>query len=244
MGIFDIFGTGDQRQAANDQISGINAGYGQLSDLFGQGRNAITTNYAAGLSPLLANYSAAAGGVGAYGDATGANGPQGYARAVQNFQTDPGYQFALDQGTQNVLRNQSAAGQLNSGATDVALQNYGQGMANQQYGNYVSRLAPFLGMGTTTGGQIAQTYGNEAGALNSSFTGQGGAAYGAQSSIGNANANADLAGLNASANLWGLGTNLLRTFAGGGGFGSGGGGNTGNLGSWLSMPTSGFGGPP
>jgi len=200
---FDIFGTGDQRQAANDQISGINQGYSQLSDLFGQGRGALSTNYAQALQPFTQNYSQANQGTTQLGNLLGLNGASGGATAQKTLENMPGYQFALGQGSQNVLRNQAATGQLNSGATDVALQNQGQGMASQNYNNYVSQLLPFLNASNSAAGGIAGVNTGLGNQLNANLTNQGNAAYGAQTSIGNANANADLAGLTASSNLMG-----------------------------------------
>src|SRR5665811_2346504 len=105
MGFFqDVFGNAGAQDAANAKISGLNAGYGQASDLYGQGRGAINTNYAAALQPFNALSGSATQGANAYGDATGANGPAGNARATSNFQANPGYQFQLGQGLQAIDR--------------------------------------------------------------------------------------------------------------------------------------------
>jgi hypothetical protein len=202
MGLFDIFSNTDQRQAANDQIAGINAGYGQLSDLFGQGRSAINTNYADALAPFTQNYSDASGGVDQLKKLLGI-GPGGAGDISKTLENMPGYQFTLDQGNQNVLRNQAATGQLNSGATNIDLQKFGQGTAQQQYGNYVNQLMPFLQAAGGAASGIGAVKTGQGNALNANLTNQGNAAYGAQTSIGNANANADLANLTASQNMWG-----------------------------------------
>ena len=52
MGIFDIFSTSDQNAAADAEKAGLQAGYSQLSDLFGEGRSALNTNYTQALAPL------------------------------------------------------------------------------------------------------------------------------------------------------------------------------------------------
>jgi hypothetical protein len=93
-------------------------------------------------------------GARAYGDAVGANGTDGYARARTNFQTDPGYQFQMDQGQQALNRAHAAAGNLNSGNADADTLKFSQGLADQSYGNYVSRLAALLhGAGAATAGR-------------------------------------------------------------------------------------------
>src|SRR5258705_1124732 len=186
MDLFDIFSNTDQRQAADDQIAGINKGYGQLSDLFGQGRGAINTNYAEALSPYTKNYGDASGGVDQLKSLLGM-GPNGGAGIQDILKNLPGYQFALDQGDQNILRNQAATGQLNSGKTNLDLQKFGQGNANQFYNNYVSQLQPFLGAANNAAGGIAGVKTGQGNQLNASLMNQGNAAYGAQTSIGNAN---------------------------------------------------------
>lgn len=230
MGLLDIFSNSDAQAAANAQTQGYQQGYQQLAQLFGQGAGALNQNYAAGLSPVMQNYNLASGGANAYADASGANGPEGFARAVKNFQTSPGYQFALDQGNQNVLRNRAATGSLASGGTNLDLLTYGQGLANQQWNNWLGGLQPFLGMATTTGGQALSGYGDLGSRLAALFGQQGNAAYGSSVGQGNAQAQADYANLNASQNLWNMFGNIASggaKLAGGGGgslFGSFGGG--------------------
>jgi hypothetical protein len=98
MGLFDLFSNDTAEKARDEANAGATAGYNQLSDLYGQGRNAITTNYGAAGDLYKGLLSSYAPGAQAYGDATGANGATGYARAKSNFQTDPGYGFQMDQG--------------------------------------------------------------------------------------------------------------------------------------------------
>lgn len=55
-----------------------------------------------------------------------------------SFTTDPGYQFALDQGLQAVQRSNSA--KRGSGNALLALQRTGQGLAAQQFGSRVDQF--------------------------------------------------------------------------------------------------------
>lgn len=55
------------------------------------------------------------------------------------FHTDPGFDFALAQGQRNLNANFGARGLLKSGAALQGAIDYGQGMANQQYGNWFNR---------------------------------------------------------------------------------------------------------
>jgi hypothetical protein len=72
--------------------------------------------------------------------------PDGY----QGFQATPGFQFALDQAQDGVQNSVAARQGLNSGAAMDALQRNRMGMANQEYGNFLSRLG-----GLASGGQNA-----------------------------------------------------------------------------------------
>src|SRR5229473_3376072 len=137
MGLFDIFSTQPAKDAAGAQIAGINSGYGQLSDSAGQGRGALTSNYTAGLQPFLQNYQTSQAGTTALGNALGLNGAQGNEVATKAFWANPAIQSQLDIGDQNILRNQAATGQLNSGKTNLDLQKFGQQTAAQGWQNYV-----------------------------------------------------------------------------------------------------------
>lgn len=213
MGIFDIFGTGDQEAAAASQKQGLTQGYNALAGQFDQGRNALTTSLANSVVPFQTNLAVGQAGQGAYADATGANGAAGNTRAVNNFQAGPGYQFNMDQMMQNLLRGQEATGQANSGATNTDILTQAHGIADQGWQDYIKNLQPFLNSSNAAAGGIAQANQNAGNQTNQSFTTQGNAAYGTQAGIGNANANADMAGYNASGNLWGLASNALGSIA-------------------------------
>lgn len=88
------------------------------------------------------------------------------SNAFDTFRTDPGYQFALDQGSKTLQNSAAARGVLNSGATAKALTTFGQGQADQQYGTYFSRLQSLAGIGqsaTNSTQQAGQAYGAAAG---------------------------------------------------------------------------------
>jgi hypothetical protein len=95
-----------------------------------------------------------------YSNALGLNGADGNTAATSAFQAGPGYQFALDQGTQAALRGASAGGMLNSGNTLTALAGFGQGLANQEYGGWLDRLAGQSAQGLQAASGQAQGYGN------------------------------------------------------------------------------------
>ena len=65
-------------------------------------------------------------------------------KALANF---PGYQFAFNQGTQALDRSASSRGLLLSGGQLKDLTTFGQGMASQQFGNYVNQLQALGSLG-------------------------------------------------------------------------------------------------
>jgi hypothetical protein len=79
-----------------------------------------------------------------------------------SFQESPGYRFAFDEGVRAIDQGASARGLLNSGGRLRELTRYGQGMANQEYGNWMNRLQGLAGVGQTATGQSASLAQNEA----------------------------------------------------------------------------------
>lgn len=211
MGLFDnitgFFSGATAQDAANQQVQGLQQGYTQAADLLGQGRGALTTNFTNAVQPLQTNFNTANAGQNAYANATGVNGPAGNATALANFQAGPGYQYQLQQGTENELRNQSRTGAVNSGQTQADLQTIGQGQANQGWQQYIQNLQPFLGGAATAASGIAGVDTGLGTGLNASLGNQAGLAQTTQTGIGNANANATLAQNSGVANLLNLGMN-------------------------------------
>jgi hypothetical protein len=213
MGIFDAFSAAPGQKAAADQAAQIVQGYGDLSKQYGLGRGALTTDYAAALSPYTANFANAQAGQNALADALGLNGPEGSARAQAAFMNNPGYLFQLSQGTNAVDANAARTGQLNSGNTDIDLTKFAQGLAGTSWGNYVNSLQPYLGAANSAAGGIAGVNTGLGNQINTSYTGQGQAANAADIAIGKAQAGGDLAGYDASKNLIGAGLGVLGDVA-------------------------------
>lgn len=167
------------------------------------GSQQLENTYAGALAPFNQNYAATAPGQNQLGNLLGLNGANGSATAQNTLQNLPGYQFALNQGAQNVLRNQTATGQLNSGATNVDLQNQGQGVASQNYFNYANQLQPYLGAANNAATGIAGVNTGLGNQLNANQNTLAGMQYGTLAGQGNAYAQADYANLASSGALWG-----------------------------------------
>jgi hypothetical protein len=147
MGLLDALS--DDQGVKNSRLS-----YGLATKELGKGldksNNALKKNYQQA-DPFLAQAQELfsliqpqqQAGYDMYQNALGLRGPEGNEAAVGAFQQGPGFQFALDQANQNVMRNQAATGGLNSGGTLMALSDRAQGLQNQEYGSWLDRLHGF-----------------------------------------------------------------------------------------------------
>ena len=136
--------------------------------------------------------------------------------------SNPAYQFQLKQGQQALDRSAAARGMGYSGAQMKAAQQFGQGLASQEYdkqynrasgefGDYFNRLAGLsqggqqaAGSMAQAGGQYAQNAGNTFANLSNAQTNILGQQANARASGYAGQANAVTGGLNSLTNLYGL----------------------------------------
>ena len=78
-------------------------------------------------------------------DLLGLNGQPAADAAMAKFQQSPGYQWQLGEGLRAVDAGAASRGILRSGATIKAEDTFGQGLANQDFGNYWNRLQQLSG---------------------------------------------------------------------------------------------------
>lgn len=117
------------------------------------------------------------------------------ASAMDRFKTDPGYQFASQQGIKNLDASAAAKGNLLSGNHMQDLVNYNQNLAGTQYDSYINRLN--------------NVYNNYSGGLMSvAGLGSGAANQNTNSAANTGNASAQLATNNANNS-----NSLLQTLA-------------------------------
>ncbi len=83
------------------------------------------------------------------GDATAANS------AFEAYRGSTGYDFRTAQGEGAINSNAYARGMGNSGATLKALTRYGQGVASQEFGNYLGQLGGVSSTGAQARGLVA-----------------------------------------------------------------------------------------
>ena len=122
------------------------------------------------------------------------------ANVGQSFQASPGYQFARQEGIRAIDQAAAARGLAGSGARLRELTRYGTGVANQEYGNWLSRLQALAGVGQAASGQAA-SLAQQGGQQQASYTLAGGQANAAGTT---GVANALLGGLNQGIGLYGL----------------------------------------
>jgi hypothetical protein len=136
-------------------------------------------------------------------------GLNGQTANYSNFENMPGYQFAVQQGTQAIQRQAAAMGNAYTPNTAAAVGQYVTGTASQDYNTYISQLMGAAGLGTTAN-QGLQT-GSQQSSNNISQLQQNIGQAQAAGYSGVANSAGSLFGVN------GAGTGLINGLSGGSG---------------------------
>ncbi len=216
MGIFDIFTGESAKKAAaeNSQRLQANQAAGTTALQGGQTNSLASLDRAGGMyAPLAQKYGA---GSNMYLDSLGINGAEGNTRATGAFQAGPGYQYAVNQSLDQTRRAADRDGSLNSGNTLTALSDRAGNMANQEYGNWQSKLGGLISpeMMATTGQASAEAakspvYANTANSI-------AGLGTNTTNGLNDQNTQAANAAMKGSQNLWGFGLQGLNALASGG----------------------------
>jgi len=181
----------------------------ELSQLYGLG----------GLSNAVDPYT----GKPIEGSPQGAQGVLGRQQAQQaamdRFKASPGYQFRQSEGLKAIDRLASARGYMGSTRAAREAQRYGEGLASQEYGDYVRRLSNMAGMG---GQQIGTGVSALGGSAN--LAGNLGASQGATLSN---------LGANLGTTAMGMGDARASGYISGGAYGASNWANRGNL--WQEL---------
>ncbi len=102
------------------------------------------------------------------------------------FQASPGYQFQLDQGNESINALAGARGGMNSGRTMQDLAKFNQGIANQEYGTYMSRLGGLVDTGASAAAMSGQASQNAAAGVSNALAAKGNAQAAGAIGVGNA----------------------------------------------------------
>jgi hypothetical protein len=160
-------GGGDNGMA--DMFNQINAGYdtsmkeiqAKIAAAEAQGRGDIADSLRKSLSMNQPYMQGGTTAMSAYLNSLGigSEGAKGQQNLMSKFQQSPGYQYALQQSQLATQRKAAASGQGMSGAEQRELGSQDEGLANQDWsnwlGNYQNRLSDIAGIGQRSAMQQA-----------------------------------------------------------------------------------------
>ena len=113
---------------------------------------------------------------------------QNYQQAFGNYKNSTGYHFRFDQGLKALDASASSRGVLNSGAALKSLARFGQGIASDEFGNYLGYLGNLMGTGLNAAGAQAGVSTNMANQVSANNNAASSALAAAALQRGNANA--------------------------------------------------------
>lgn len=198
-------------EALNNALSSISSGRTSGLNSLGQGYQNAASEYEGAISRLDPYEQSGRKANSMYENSLGLNGASGNSSATSAFQESPGYKWQTEQSLEAVKRNASSLGSLGSGNTMAALQERGNQLANQEYGNWQNRLSALgqqgqqaatsqAGLQSSLGNLYAQQGQNEA-SLYSNAANQEAGLYGQFAGLGQNNLwNATNSGINSVTN--------------------------------------------
>jgi len=148
----------------------------------------------------------------------------GYVKDPSSYLQSPGYDWQVQQGVNAIDRGASATGKLDSGQRSKDLMAYGQGMAAQDYGNFLGRYSDLLnkysgiaGTGMTSAGQMGaygQNLGNQLGQYGQNYaTGAGNSMMAGGNAMAGGMINAANARTGMYSNLSQIGSNAANQYS-------------------------------
>jgi hypothetical protein len=223
MGLFsDLFSNDNAEEAARLKSEGLRAGrteaYGQLD----KGFTNATGYYDKALVPFSDLYAKGSNGYDTYLDATGANGAEGIARAGSLYKQMPGYSAGQTTGIDLLERRAAARGDLGGGNTSADTIRFASDYDAGKYKDFVSALSGQSGVATAGAAGSAGILGQEGSLAADIGSKKAGYGWNTETGIGNANADAEMAKQQASANFWSAlmgGANMALKASGVGGYG-------------------------
>lgn len=121
-----------------------------------------------------------------YGQGENRKLPTSTADPYAGFKASPGYLFRLQEGQKAIERSAAARGGLYSGATMKAVDANAQGVASDEFSNYVARLQSLAGVGQSATGSTAAAGQNYASGMSQAYQNAGAARASAYANTGNA----------------------------------------------------------
>lgn len=167
-------GSGSTSGGGTDWGSILTGIGGTAADIYGtqNASQAQTTGNQNAINTFMPQQQIGMGAMNTLADTLGTSGrPANYS----NFLNMPGYQFAVDQGTQSINRQASAMGNLYTPNTLDAVGKYVAGTAMGDYNTYVSQLMGLANFGQNANANIAQGQINKGTAQAGGYAGTAGA---------------------------------------------------------------------
>ena len=185
VGIGIIGGIGAKKSSDQAQKAAYSAAATQSAsarEMYYQSRTDALKQYEQGRADIAPWRTAGVGALGTLQNELG--NYAGYVKDSSTYLQSPGYYWQVQQGVNAIDRGASATGKLDSGQRSKDLMAYGQGMAAQDYGNFLGRYSDLLnkysgiaGTGMTSAGQMGaygQNLGNQLGQYGQNYaTGAG-----------------------------------------------------------------------
>lgn len=156
-------------KAGNYLTDAYNAGRGDIGTGTSQAVDALNRGYKQGISTQDPYNKTGQQGLRSLSDMA----TTGFQFGANDFQTDPGYQFRLQEGQNAIEGSAAARGSLLSGGTLKALQQYGQNFASNEYNNAYNRAQQAYQMRQNAAGNLAGIGQNAANLQSNLYANQG-----------------------------------------------------------------------
>ena len=217
----DVTGQSAAEDAARAQEDASFANIQLERDIYNQTREDFTPYRDLGTSSL-SDLGQVAGQTPDYSYSSFQASPEAQLGGLEDFRTDPGYEFTREEGMRGMENKLSGIGMNNSGRALKELDRYNTGLADQQYGDWYNRqsgeYSNFVNResGTQTN-QYNQLMGlagmgsNAAGQIGSAGQGMTNAISTENQAIADANAAASMQGYSGTSNLLNQGTQGAAT---------------------------------
>jgi len=168
--------------AANTQAASADQATALQREMYYQTRSDQLKQYEQARSDMAPWRTAGVGALGTLQNELG--NYAGYVKDPSTYKQSPGYNWLVQQGVNAIDRGASATGKLDSGQRSKDLMAYGQGMASQDYGNFLGRYGELLnrysglaGTGQTASssmGAYGQNMANQLGQYGTNYANQAG----------------------------------------------------------------------
>lgn len=159
----------DYSQQMYDTGMGLAAPYLSVG---GNAMGALADIYGLGLDPRF-SYGAANKYFSGAGGGDNRTVEERQQAALDRFMASPGYQFRFNEGLRALDASAASRGMALSGRQVKAAQEYGQGAASSEWGNYISGLRHLAGIGTASTANAQQLGLNTANSVSRLLAGKG-----------------------------------------------------------------------